>query len=302
MSDTVIVAGATGRLGTKIVDALVERGAVVQALAREETGEEKIKALREKGVRVFLVNMGDKEEIAEVCAGAVCVVSALAGPREVVIDVQKSLLDGAVEAGVPRFIASDYSLDFTGLVPGTNRNLDLRREFHAYLDQTPIAATTIFNGAFMELLTTDMPLIIYRFRRILYWGDPSVKMDFTTMDDAAEFTARAALDVKTPRFLRVAGDRVSARDIRDIMTDITGKNFRIFRAGSIGLLNIIIKIARFFFPAKNNLYPAWQGMQYMRDMKEGRAALVELDKDRYPGLAWTSVKEYLKSQNVRKFV
>jgi nucleoside-diphosphate-sugar epimerase len=154
----------------------------------------------------------------------------------------------------------------------------------------------------MDLLTTDMPLILYRFRRILYWGSPSVKMDMTTTDDVAEFTARAALDANTPRYLRVASDRVSAHDVLDIMTNITGKKFRLFRAGGFRLLNLIIKIAKFFFPAANDLYPAWQGMQYMRDMMEGRAALIELDNERYPEIKWISVKESLKQQNVEKLV
>ena len=263
---------------------------------------EKIGALREKGVEIFQAEMLDKSEIAEACAGAACVVSALSGLREVIIDVQKTLLEGAVEAGVPRFIPSDFSLDFTNLVPGKNRNLDLRREFHTILDAAPIRATTVFNGAFMELLTTDMPLILYRFRRILYWGASSVKMDLTTMDDTAEFTARAALETDAPRYLKIAGDRVSALDVRDIMTGITNKNFKLFRPGGIGLLDLIIKIAKLFSFDKNALYPAWQGMQYMRDMMEGRAEFVALDNDRYGQINWTSVEKFLKTENVEKFV
>ena len=54
-----------------------------------------------------------------------CLVSALAGLRETVIDAQKIILDAAVEANVPRFIPSDYSIDFTNLKEGQNRNLDL---------------------------------------------------------------------------------------------------------------------------------------------------------------------------------
>ena len=228
--------------------------------------------------------------------------SALSGLRETIIDAQKILLGGAVAAGVPRFIPSDFSLDFTRLVPGKNRNLDLRREFHAILDDAPIRATSIFNGAFTELLTDQMPLILYRFRRILYWGEPDVKMDLTTMDDAAEFTARAALDDSAPRFLRIAGDRISARQVRDVMQEITDKNFKLLRAGSIGLLDVFINIARFLFPAKDNLYPAWQGMQYMRDMMQGRAEFVPLDNDRYGEIRWTSVKEFLEFENVERFV
>jgi uncharacterized protein YbjT (DUF2867 family) len=297
-----MVAGATGNLGGKIVDALLEKGANVGALVRAETNAEKVGRLREKGVKIFQVNMLDQSEIADACTGADCVVSALSGLREVIIDVQKALLAGAIEATVPRFIPSVFSLDFTNLIEGKNRNLDLRREFERYLEDVPIRATSIFNGAFMDLLTTDMPLILFKFRRILYWGDASVKMDLTTMDNTAEFTARAALDREAPRHLRIAGDSVSATDVKEIATTVTGVKFRLFRAGSIKLLNLIIKIAKFFYPAKNKLYPAWQGMQYMRDMMEGRAKLNSHDNDRYHDLDWTSVKELMGSQNIKKYV
>ena len=62
-------------------------------------------------------------------------VSSLAGLRKVIIDAQKVLLDAAIAAGVPRFIPSDYSLDFTRFSDGENRNLDLRRESLAALSQ-----------------------------------------------------------------------------------------------------------------------------------------------------------------------
>lgn len=302
MNKTILVAGATGNLGGRIVDALLEQGANVRAIVRAETEREKIGRLREKGIEIFEVDWDKEHEIEEACVDVSCVVSALAGLRETIIDAQKSLLDAAVAANVSRFIPSDFSLDFTTLVPGKNRNLDLRREFHQILDNAPIRATSVFNGAFMDLLTKEMPLILYRFKRILYWGEPSVRMDLTTMDKAAEFTARVALDDDAPRYLRIAGDRVSAKDVRDVMTEITDVNFKLFRAGSIGLLDLIIKIARFLFPAKEELYPAWQGMQYMRDMMEGRAESVSLDNDRFANIKWTSVEEFLRSENVEKFV
>ena len=65
---------------------------------------------------------------------------------------QGVLLDGAAQAGVPRFIPSDYSADFTKTQLGDNRNLDLRREFMARADRAPIRVTSILNGAFMDML------------------------------------------------------------------------------------------------------------------------------------------------------
>ena len=293
MKKIIVIAGATGDLGGRIVKALLEKKADVRALVRTSTDVEKVEKLEQLGVKVFRIDMSDSKEIAKACEGAFCVVSALAGLRDVIIDTQKKLLNGAVMAGVPHFIPSDFSLDFTSLEVGQNRNLDLRREFHQYLDETPIASTTIFNGPFMDLLTGQMPMILDKQKWILYWGNPDQDLDFTTMDDTAEFTANVALDDSTPRYLRIAGDQITARQMVKVMNDITGKEFSLFKAGGIGLINGIIKTMKFFSPAKKDLYPIWQGMQYMRDMMEGRVKINSYDNNRYEDIDWTKVKDLL---------
>jgi hypothetical protein len=299
MNKIILVAGATGNLGNKIVNALLGKGAEIRVIVRRETNQEKIAELEQKGVKIFIVDMNNKSEIAHACEGVHCVVSALSGLRDVIVDTQKTLLEAAIEAKVPRFIPSDYSIDFTNLVDGENRNLDLRREFHTYLENAPIKATTIFNGAFMDMLTAEMPLILFKFKRILYWGNPNIKMDLTTTYNVAEFTANVALDENTPRYLRIAGDSVNAHDVRNIMSDITGFDFGLFRPGGIGLINTIINVAKFFGKNSKELYPAWQGMQYMRDMMEGRAERTVHANDRYKNIHWTSVKEFLIKENVK---
>lgn len=300
MSKKILVAGATGNLGGKIVNALIEKGADVYAIVRSSTDTKKINELKEKGVKVSQIDTSNIKEVTEACIGMDCVVSALAGLRDVIIDTQKVLVDGAIEAKVPRFIPSDYSTDFTNLIEGKNRNLDLRREFHKYLANKPIAVTTIFNGPFMDLLTGDMPLIVPQITRIVYWASPNEVMDFTTTFDVAKFTANVALDSNTPRYLHIAGDRVSSKDVRDIVSNIMGKEFKMFRVGNIGFLDILIKISKMISPGTDDLYPAWQGMQYMRDMMEGRVRIQSYDNDRYPNMRWTTVKEFLISENIKE--
>ncbi len=299
MHQKVVVAGATGNLGGKIVDALLAKGVEVVAIVRRESDQKKIALLQNKGVIVAQVNTKLSSEIAEHCHGASCMVSALAGLKEVIIDTQKVFLDAAVEAKVPRFIPSDYAIDFTNLIEGKNRNLDLRRDFHKILAQAPIQAISIFNGPFMELLTGDMPLIMFKQGRILCWGNPDQKIEFTTTFNIASFTAEAALDATAPRYLRIAGDVLTCNDFTNLMTELTGKTYKIFRPGGISLLNFVIKMAHFFSPSPKELYPAWQGMQYMRDMMEGRVIFQKYDNDRFPALKWTSVKDYLISENVK---
>lgn len=296
MKKIIVISGATGNLGERIVKALLKKGASVRAIARASTDAGKVKKLEELGLKVFRIDMSDSKEIAKACEGASCVVSALAGLSDVVINTQRKLLDGAVMAGVPHFIPSDFSLDFSNLKVGQNRNLDLRREFHQYLEEAPIASTTIFNGPFMDLLTGQMPMIFDKQKWILYWGNPDQSLDFTTMDNTAEYTANVALDDSAPRFLRIAGDQITPRQMVKIMSEITGKEFNLFKVGGIGLIDGIIKTMKFFSPAKKDLYPIWQGMQYMRDMMEGRAKIDSYDNDRYQGMNWTSIKELLLVQ------
>jgi nucleoside-diphosphate-sugar epimerase len=295
---TIVIAGATGNLGGRIAKALLERGASVRALVRHGATRDKLERLQRVGVTIANVDFSSASQVALACSGAACVVSALAGLRDVIVEAQTGLLDAAVKAGVPRFIPSDFSIDFTKFPPGENRNLDLRREFHQRLDKASIRATTIFNGAFAEMLTGQMPLILFKLKRVLYWGDADQRMDFTTIDDTAAFTASAALDPSTPRFLRIAGDQLSARELMVVISEVTGKKFRLFRAGGLGMLRTLIKVARPFAPGEKELYPAWQGMQYMRNMFDGRAKLQPLDNDRYPGIRWRTARDVLSARQV----
>ena len=293
MKDTILVAGGTGDLGGRIVVALRKSGANVRVLARPNSDAGKIRQLEQMGADVVRVDTTSVADVTQVCQDVSCVVSALSGLRSTVIDAQKVILNAALAAGVPRFIPSDYSIDFTKLPVGRNRNLDLRREFHTYLDQAPITATSIFNGAFADMITGQMPIILFGIHRVLVWGNADQRIDFTTMDDTAAFTASAALDPHTPRYLHIVGNQISLREIASMAGEVTDEKYRLLRPGGLGLLSTLITATRFFAPAKDEIYPAWQGMQYMRDMLDGRAMTKSADNARYPMAHWHTLKDVL---------
>lgn len=289
---TVVVAGATGDLGGRVVEALAGRGGDVRALVRTRSPSPARERLAALGAGVAEADLLDVDATAAVLADASCVVCALSGLRDVILDRQSVLLDGAVRAGVPRFISSDFCADYTRLVPGGNRNFDLRREFAGRADRAPIAVTSIFNGAFMDMLGHEMPTIQPRLRAVLHWGDRDQPLDFTTRADTAAFTAAAATDDATPRVLRVAGDSVSARDMAQVLTAAGATRYRTLWMGPPGVLRAAVPLVRLL--ARNTpdpVFPVWQGMQYTHDMSTGAAQLLSLDNDRYPELHWTSLAE-----------
>jgi len=292
----IVLAGATGNLGGRIVAELRQRNILVRAVVRPGTSSERLAPLRQQQVEIVEADFNTPSVLVRACQGASCVVSTLLGLRSVIVDAQGALLDAAVEAGVPRFIPSDYAMDFTKLAPGLNRNLDLHREFLARLERAPIRSTTILNGAFMNLLLGEAPLVLFKINRVLYWGEsPDQEMDFTTMDDTAAFTAEAALDPATPPILRIAGEQISANGLAKVASDISGKRFRTLRGGSLQRLKRIIAITKALTPDSDNPFPVWQGMQYLYCMFEGSGKLTPLDNQRYPNLEWTGVRTMLRN-------
>ncbi len=293
----IVIAGATGDLGHRIARHLKQRGAVVRALVRPASNPKVVAELRSLGVAVQEVDYADPAALTRACAGASCVVSALSGLRPVIVDAQTQLLEAAVAAGVLRFIPSDFCADYSRLRPGTNRNFDFRREFREILDRAPIRATSILNGMFADLLTGQAPVVLFGRHRILYWGDADQPLDFTTIADTAAYTAAAALDPTTPRELRIAGDVRTPRQLAEVAHAATGHPFKLLRPGSVGMLNLLSKFVRTLAPGTNELFPPWQGMQYMRDMLSGEAKLASpLDNARYPDIEWTSVQQVLATR------
>jgi nucleoside-diphosphate-sugar epimerase len=298
MKTTILVAGATGNLGGRIVKALLAQGANVRALIRHSSDQSKVEYLKQSGAEVVAVDMDSLEELTNACEGVACVVSVLQGLHDVIVNTQTLLLNAAVAAGVPRFIPSDFSTDFTQLTPGENRNFDLRREFKERLDQADIAATSIMNGAFAEILAYGTPLLNMKNNTVGYWESPDLKMDFTTMDDTAAFTAAAALDASTPRILHIASFQLSANGIAETATGALQQPFKLIPMGTLADLNAHNQRERAAHPeGEQEVFPRWQQSQYIQSMFS--LEIDTLDNDRYPDLTWTSAHEMIKQLGQR---
>ena len=291
---TVLLAGATGDLGGRILRNLVALGATVRVLTRRETSTARIAQLRGQGAEVIQADYDDPVGLRRACTNVACVVSAINGLDSAIYDAQSRLLEAAAAVGVPRFIPSDFSIDYRGIRPRSNRNLQLRRDFAQRLDATEIRATSILNGAFTDMLSGQAPMILFSRRRVLFWSDPDQVLDFTTKDDTATYTAAAALDERAPRVLQIAGDQVTARTLAATMTELTGTSFRPLYAGSVGSLTTMSRAVKALMPASTEPFPPWQGMQYFASMFSGDATLRYINNDRYGSRQWTTARDVLE--------
>ena len=291
MENIILVAGATGNLGQRICRELIKKNTQVRALVRAGSKKETVSALETMGVDIFEVDWANGQELIGACTGVSCVVSALAGLHDIVVDAQLKLLNAAVTAGVPRFIPSDFCTDFTLIPHGENRNFDLRKEFQQLIDKAPIKATSIFNGAFADILRYNIPLFNVKDKTIAYYDNKTDwEIDFTTMDNTAAYTAAAAMDNTAPRFLAIASFRVSPNQLVALSEKLKGEKFKLVDMGSMEEFSAYNKMQRAAHPeGENELYPRWQQAQYLYSMFAAHHA--KLDNNRYAGITWSPVEE-----------
>ncbi|KAJ5093278.1 hypothetical protein N7456_009139 [Penicillium angulare] len=108
---TVAIAGASGSLGKPIIESLVSSGFQVTALIRNGKNSSFTTP-----VKKVTVDYASHESLVSALQGINAVISVLNGPG---LDVQPALLDAAIDAGVSRFIPSEFGANT--YIPATSQ-------------------------------------------------------------------------------------------------------------------------------------------------------------------------------------
>lgn len=122
------------------------------------------------------------------------------------VDGQKTLIDACIAEAVPRYIASDWCMDFRGLALGDHPAKDPMKLVHAYLEEKEsegkIKQVHILTGGFMEFFWASfLGYVDAEKAEFTYYGTGDEKLDMTTMKDSANFTAEVAVDSTANGFL-----------------------------------------------------------------------------------------------------
>lgn len=298
MTQAVLVIGSTGMLGTKIVNALLEKGeAEVRAMIRPGSynkHQQDIDVMKARGAKIIEGDLMKPDTLLSICEGVDVIVSAV-GNNKTTVPGQKNAINAAKKKGVKRFIPSDYSVDYRKLNYGDNDNLDMRKEVLEHLQASGLEYTLILNGAFMDIIPTPfMPQFDLENGIFKYWGDGETPVDMTTTKDTAKYVAEAVSDrnlVNTA--LEVAGEVLTMKQLKTAYEEGTGKQLEMKHMGTVEELKSWIENKQQTASSPVEYIP----QQYEYAMVSGKGKLDNIQNSRYPHIKPLTVAEYVKQAN-----
>lgn len=290
---TVLVVGGTGRLGSKLVEALrAKEGVSVRLLVRPGSG--RASSVSRGGVELVQGDLRDAESLDWAVKGVDAIVSAVNGGPDVVVDGQRALLAAAKRHGVRRFIPSDFSVNYFRLDYGDNLFLDDRKRFAEALQQSGVGYTFMLSGGFMEvMLSPFMSIFDFEAGVATPWGTGDEPIEMTTTDDVARYTAEAVFDPRAEnRAVELAGDVASVKQIAAVYQEVTGRRLEVRPRGTVEDLRRWIAERKATAKSPFEYVPA----QYQLAQVSGKGALHHLVNGWYPHLRPITVRQALSEQ------
>ncbi len=281
---SVLVAGATGMLGGRIVHHLLEQpGVSLRVVSREEAltdpaKKERLRVMEAQGVGIVFGDLADSDSLQRATEGVDVVVSAVQGGRDVIVDGQLALARAARDQGAWRIIPSDFALNLFAATPGEHPAFDRRREADQAIASLGMEHVHVLPGAFLDGMV-DMGFD-HTARTASFWGTGDEIFEATTVEDTARFTARAAIDhdlISGP--FPIVGDRVSANSMTDVVERITGQHYTRYSHGGVDDLRATLADARGRGDEMGQTYAA-----YLLYMTTGQTRVSDPQNFRYPGI------------------
>ncbi|KAF4471090.1 NAD(P)-binding [Fusarium albosuccineum] len=195
----VLVAGATGNLGQYLVDSLHSRGHQVRALGRTPS---KLEPSRQEKLESFVQSEAyhDVAALDRACQGVDAVICAYSGIPELQLEGQLLLLRAAERAGVKKYVAHSWNMDWRDMKLGDHESYDPFISFRHHVEgSSDIKPNYIFSGILAEVLFSAPGHVSFsptnngcwdHERKIMeVWGTGDEIWHWTSEHDAAKFTA-----------------------------------------------------------------------------------------------------------------
>jgi uncharacterized protein YbjT (DUF2867 family) len=228
-----LVAGATGDLGRRIVRRLREREQPVRALVRPTTDAT---TLSELGVEIAAGDLVDQDSLSAACAGVqtvICTATAIArslsgsgGPSLGQVDDVGvgNLVRAAEQASVQRFVYLSYAGVDAGLGFPLERAKAANEE---RLRRAAVREVIVRPDGYQDLQLTPTARFDIAGGKVAVFGKGDTRRRFVSTEDVAALVVALALEPDPPALVEVGGpDALSRNEAIETVESLTGSKVK----------------------------------------------------------------------------
>lgn len=233
---TVLVAGATGLVGSEICKILLAAGRPVRALVRSTSDPAKVEKLRSLGAEIFQGDVRNPASLDKACQGVTYVITTVsampfsyeAGVNDLrITDVEgtSSLIEAAKANGVAQFIFTSIAVDEVPESPLKWANAEVERK----LKESGLVYTILRPSFFMEVWLGPAVGFDAANAKATIYGTGQNPISWIAVRDVAQF-AVASLDHPAAKnaTLRLGGpEALSPLEVVKIFEETGGRSFEL---------------------------------------------------------------------------
>jgi len=292
----VVVVGATGNLGPSIVNALLERKdyfTSITAVTHSDPLDKKFDDIKQKGVKVVHAKFDDKHSLAEAFKGADAVISTVGGGA---FDSQTTIVDAAVEAGVKRFVPSEFGVDTTdpkfAAVPIFAAKVAVHKHTEELAKAGKITYTDIITGPFGDWgLRVGFTGFNLQKQEATIWDGGHWLTNYTNVQDIGRFTAAALVhsEISSNKTLRFSSYVATQHQVLQALEKESGKQWTVLTRTTADSEHK----AQEAFEKKD--IPTFVAESIRAVLFNGKALYGNLDNSLFPEVKTTSLDETVRA-------
>ena len=294
--NVILVVGATGELGGRVVQLVLEHGHEVRALVRPGTNAA---TLRQQGVQIVRGDLTDRGSLIAACEAIdVVIVTATAmtarrgaGRRRPTIDDVdnlglRALIEAAERAGVQRFVyVSSAGLDAALGTPYERAKLSTERRLRA----SSMSTVIVRPDAFQETHLAPPGQFDIARGRVVVFGAGNARTRWVSLNDVAALIAAVAVETDPPDLIEFGGpEALSRNETIAIAERLTGR--RIKRQH---IPRPVMRLAISLLARPHDGLASALGLLLMRDLNDSNWDDSSL---RQRGIAPKSASQFLREQ------